>query len=83
MMTDKKCRIDIVADPTYGIKIVSTGDRASCDEKRAKVTQHTGPYLDKFINKRWEHVDPPTTTPSPIKKTQPHANPRNLHSSLR
>ena len=71
-MSDKKCRrIDVVGHPVDGIRFVSNGDKAACEVKRAEILKDAGPYLKKFVTRRWTHKESQLTTPTP-KETERH-----------
>ena len=58
LMSAKKCRrIDVEGHPVDGIRFVSKGDKAACDAKRDEILKDAGPYLKKFVTRRWEHKE--------------------------
>jgi len=58
LMSDKKCcLIEVEGHPVDGIKFVSKGDKAACEVKRAEILKDAGPYLKKFVTRRWEHKE--------------------------
>jgi hypothetical protein len=56
-MSDKKCRMDIKSHPIKGIEIISIGEKAACDAKRKEAIKDAGPYLKKFVTRRWVHKE--------------------------
>jgi len=58
LMSDKKCcLIEVEGHPVDVIKFVSKGDKAACEVKRAEILKDAGPYLKKFVTRRWEHKE--------------------------
>ncbi len=60
-MVKKSCRLDIVAHPIDGIRIKAKGDKAACEAKQAEVLKNAGPFLTKFMKRRWDYVEPETS----------------------
>jgi fructose-1,6-bisphosphatase/sedoheptulose 1,7-bisphosphatase-like protein len=70
-MSDKKCRrIDVEGHPIDGIRFIAKGDKTACEAKRDEILQDAGPYLKKFVTRRWKHQETQLTTPTPEEKTQ-------------
>ena len=70
-MSDKKCRrIDLEGHPVDGIRFVSEGNKTACTVKRDEILKDAGPYLKKFVTRRWTHKESQQTTPPPEEKTQ-------------
>ncbi len=71
-MSDKKCcKIDVEAHPIDGIRFVSKGDKTACTAKRDEILKDAGPYMTKFVTRRWKHKESEMTTPTP-KETEQH-----------
>jgi hypothetical protein len=60
-MEDNKCPVDTEGHPITGIRFKAKGDKAACDAKLAEVLKDVGPFLTKFIKRRWDHVEPETS----------------------
>ncbi len=77
-MSDKKCRwIDVVGHPVDGIRFLSKGDKAACEVKRAEILKDAGPYLKKFVTRRWKHKEHQMTTPTPKETERPREDIQN------
>ncbi len=71
-MSEKKSRqVEVEGHPVDGIRFVSTGDKTACSVKRDEILKDAGPYLKKFVTRRWKHKEHQMTTPTP-KETEQH-----------
>jgi len=69
-MADKKCcRIDVKSHPVDGIRFEAEGDKTACEVKRDEILKDAGPYMKKFVIRRWKHKEL-ETTPTPEDEKQ-------------
>lgn len=56
-MSEKRCRTDIVGHPEDGWRIEAQGPKVACDAKLAEILKDSGPFNQKVIKRRWDHIE--------------------------